>query len=351
MLTEPSNAQPRSNACTHSPTAEQACAPGNDRVWQAALDWHLRLHEQPADAALQADFQAWHAAQPSHAENWRRVQRVWQLTGRLAAGNGRSAPALPAPRPPRMHAARHPRRLLGVGAALAACLLLVLLQLPGWQADYHTAPGERRTLSLSDGSQLTLDGASAITVQLDEQQRQVRVLKGRVYFQVRRDRGRPFQVMAGPASITVTGTAFNVEHTRTRASVAVEHGSVQVDAPASTAAALRTSLGAGDRLLLEQHLGKVQRSRQAPDRMAAWRQGRLIAENQPLAEVLEQLAAQQPGLLLLGDAALGQRRVTGVFDLNQADAALQALLAPLGARVNTYSPWLRVVEAGPEKNN
>ena len=125
MLTEPSNAQPRSNACTHSPTAEQACAPGNDRVWQAALDWHLRLHEQPADAALQADFQAWHAAQPSHAENWRRVQRVWQLTGRLAAGNGRSAPALPAPRPPRMHAARHPRRLLGVGAALAACLLLV----------------------------------------------------------------------------------------------------------------------------------------------------------------------------------------------------------------------------------
>ena len=54
MLTEPSNAQPRSNACTHSPTAEQACAPGNDMVWQAALDWHLRLHEQPADAALQA---------------------------------------------------------------------------------------------------------------------------------------------------------------------------------------------------------------------------------------------------------------------------------------------------------
>lgn len=351
MPTEPTSPQPRANPRVRPLTPGQAPARATDAVWQAALDWHLRLHAQPADAALQAAFQAWHSAQPSHADNWRQVQRVWQLTGLLGASSGRSAPALPAAHQPHERAPRRRRRLLEVSAALTACLLLVLLQLPGWQADYRTAPGERRTLSLSDGSQLTLDGASAITVQLDEQRRQVRVLKGRVYFQVRRDRGRPFQVMAGPATITVTGTAFNVEHTSARASVAVEHGSVQVDAPASTAAALRTTLGAGDRLLLEQRLGKAQRSRQAPGMMAAWRQGRLIADNQPLAEVLEQLAAQQPGLLILGDAALGQRRVTGVFDLNQADAALQALLAPLGARVSTYSPWLRVVEAGAKKNN
>ncbi|MBU1332685.1 MAG: FecR family protein [Gammaproteobacteria bacterium] len=322
----------------------------NDPAWQAALDWHLRLHAQPDDTALQAAFSTWHSAHPAHARAWQRAQRVWQLSGALAPSPRQPIPIVQPSLPPRSRPTRRHKRLLGGAVAMAACLLVVLLQWPTWQADYYSPKGERRTLSLNDGSQLTLDGGSAIKVHLDKTQRQITLLQGRVYFQVSRDAARPFQVMAGTTTITVTGTAFTVDHGDERSSVAVEHGSVQVDDSQTDTRQSKTALGAGDRLELDHHQGKAQLSHQAPGTMAAWRKGLLVADNQPLAQVLEQLAKQLPGLVVLHDQALGQRRVTGVFDLTRPEAALEALITPQGGRIEAYSPWLLVIQSASEKN-
>ena len=69
-----------------------------------------------------------------------------------------------------------------------------------------------------------------------------------------------------------------------------------------------------------------------PDALA-WRQGQMVVSGQPLAEVVQALARYHNGrVLLLNDAAAG-RPVSGVFDVTDADRALDLLAGSLGLRL------------------
>jgi transmembrane sensor len=77
-------------------------------------------------------------------------------------------------------------------------------------ASYQTAVGERSTVSLPDGSLMTLNTASLAQVVYDRSERGVRLLAGQAMFTVAQDRAAPFRVYAGDRVITATGTAFEV---------------------------------------------------------------------------------------------------------------------------------------------
>ena len=82
----------------------------------------------------------------------------------------------------------------------------------------------------------------------------------------------------------------------------------------------------------------------SPSQAAAWRQGQLVADDLPIAEVVAQLKRYVPGLIVLrDDAGLASKRVTGVYDLRHPEAALRAVVQPHGGRVERYSAWVLVV--------
>ncbi|THF66969.1 DUF4880 domain-containing protein [Pseudothauera nasutitermitis] len=314
-----------------------------DPSWQAALDWHLRLQAAPEDAALKRACAAWQAEDARHARAWRRLQRVWRLTGELPATQA-------VPDQPAAPVLRFPRRFQGRravwGGALAACLCLALLPLliDGPGGDFSSPPGQVSELTLEDGSQVTLDGDSALASRFDDTGRRVQLLRGRAYFQVVADQGRPFTVEAGSSRVVVTGTAFNVRWNKRQLEVAVEHGSVEVADPGL---GQRSVLKPGDRLQLDQADGNARRTRQPAAQMGAWRKGLLVANGTPLAELVEALESRQRGVILLDDEQLGRQQVTGVFDLNDPRQALQAMVAPHGGRIKTYGPWLTRISREP----
>lgn len=310
-----------------------------------AVDWLLRLQQAPADEVLRAQFVQWCEADTANAKAYGKAERVWQLTGRLAPATSESWPPATAPVAPHTAQPRpvaRPRRVRRwVAAAIAACLVVALAPslILGWQADYQTASGETRDVTLSDGSVVQLDSHSAIAVDFSGQRRDVRLLVGQAFFKVKPDKSRPFHVRAKAMQITVTGTAFNVDLDRDGMSVAVQNGSVNVqDWQAGRALA---SLVPGQRLSYRG--GQADLATFAPTQAAPWRQGQLIADDLPISEVVEQLRRYVPGLIVLNDAELGAQRVTGVYDLRKPQAALQAILKPSGAKVSRYSPWLFVL--------
>lgn len=61
-----------------------------------------------------------------------------------------------------------------------------------------------------------------------------------------------------------------------------------------------------------------------------------------MAEVVQVLAQYLPGQVVLRDEALGNKRVTGVYDLRKPEAALRAVIRPHGGVVRSYGPWLLV---------
>lgn len=209
-----------------------------------------------------------------------------------------------------------------LAAAVLVLMVVTATQLPWrvWTADQRTLAGEQRVLTLDDGSRVTLAGDSAINLSLSGRQRHITLLRGRVYFQVARDPKRPFVVEAGEARVRVTGTRFEVRRDGgDRVRLTVAEGEV-----IASGGDRRLTLRAGEQVhWLRDRLGD--RHRVDVDRVLAWLEGRLVFRDQPLRDVLRELAPHHPDRLLLLDQGLAERRLSGTFNIGDPDAALSAL--------------------------
>ncbi|MDE1169145.1 MAG: FecR domain-containing protein [Pseudomonas sp.] len=317
------------------PDAEPATA-----LHDIALDWLLRAQQAPADPTLQAALAHWLQTAPEHQAAYRKAERIWHLTGQLPASTTEQwplPPALPV-------AARRERRWPAWAAGLAACLLLALaphLWLQA-QADYQTTLSERRSVDLPDGSRVHLDANSAIVVTFSGNRRNVELLKGQAFFRVAPDASKPFHVLAADLDVTVTGTAFNVDLGPGNESVAVDHGSVRVQQRAD-GKVLSPGLIAGQQLNYDPADRNVVLGQLPVSQIAPWRQHQLIANNARVGDVVRQLERYLPGKVVLRDDALADLRVTGLYDLEQPDAALRAVLQPHGGKVVVFWGYVRVV--------
>ena len=341
--------------------------PGDDRARteDEAAEWLVLLSEDPDDDALRARFESWRAANHLHAEIWARTARAYDLIGGAqprrrghwqAYADGRRAQwqrlpgAQPRPlvrQPGRVAFVRSPQRLVGalVATAMAACLAVALLPdvLLRLAADRVTGTAEVQSLALQDGSTAYLAPQSALGIDYTSGERRIRLLKGDAFFDVARDPAHPFRVVAGDASVTVLGTAFEVRRTESGATVAVQRGHVRVNDPA-TAPLASEGLQAGEWARLDKGM-TIRRGAMPIDEVATWRRGELVTRDRPVAEVIEALRPYYRGVILIRDEAFAERRVSGLYDLHDPVGVLRDLAASHGATVRQISPWVLLVTA------
>src|SRR3982750_3463437 len=131
----------------------------------------------------------------------------------------------------------------GGGAALlrvAAAVLIVVGATLVWQRvetwrggdgarTYATSVGERREVTLRDGTRVLLGPTSRLVVLAAEADDRGVMLAGIAYFNVVHDSAHPFTVKAGAITIQDVGTAFSVENDDSAGTrVAVDSGSVAI---------------------------------------------------------------------------------------------------------------------------
>lgn len=188
-------------------------------------------------------------------------------------------------------------------------------------ARYQTAVGERSTVTLPDGSLMTLNTASLAQVAYDRSERGVRLLAGQAMFTVAHDRAAPFRVYAGDRVITATGTAFEVYLDGDRVRVALLEGSVTV-APRSRSAATPLSAGetlsAGEVLTAAPDTPTRVRSEDV-ERLAGWRGGLVAFDDTPLIEAVREINRYTTKPIVVADAAAGRNRVSGTFRVGEPD--------------------------------
>lgn len=318
----------------------QSADSSDGRAEAEATDWLIALQERPDDGPLRRRFESWRAECAANAAAWAATERfsaLYLLT--VPAHEDLWRPeAMPPP------ARRRPwRPAAGLpGLALAACLALLLLPdlMLRLQADHRTATGETAAITLDDGSTVHMAPDSAVTLALDGAARRVRLLAGEAFFEVAPDAARPFVVAAGDVTATVVGTAFDVRLGTDGTDVAVRQGIVRVDDTATSPPAT-ARLQAGDWIRVA--AGHTRRGHAPPAQVAGWLDGQLIARDRPVAEVVDDLRRYHAGIIVIADSALGRRPVTGVFDLNDPEAALRAVAAAHGAAVHRLSPWMLVL--------
>jgi transmembrane sensor len=304
----------------------------NQNMYDTAARWQLRLESEPLGPDDEAALSAWLAADPRHRLALAEAGIAWHGATQAHPDAGRRAPAA------------RPRRApwaAWAGGALAAPLMLLALSFaPGWWAvlrsDAHTAVGASRIVQLDDGSRAVLDSDSAIAVDFDAGERGIRVLRGAAWFEVQPDPARPFRVQAGDTTATAVGTAYAVDTRGDAVHVVVGHGVVAVE----------TAGGQPVRVVAGEQLRAGATTPQALDARgtaaAAWRDGLISFEGEPLAAAFERLDRYLPQRVLLLDAARANQSVSAVFPLADAALAVDALARSHALRVRRL-PGLIVV--------
>lgn len=313
----------------------------SDLIFTAAMDRLLRLQAAPDDASLRADIADWCKADPAHARAWRRAQETWNAVAEVPPAH---IAEWPVRKPAVARAGRWPRVRLAAatGAAIAACLLLLLMPglLPGLYTDHATRTAELREIALADGSRVSLGPRTSLDVRLDPERRSAVLLDGEAFFEVAADRQRPFVVAAAGVEVAVVGTAFDVRVSRTTVAVAVRNGKVDVRGGKE---ATPVRLAAGERAVVDRATLRVQRDKIEPAEVASWRDGRLFVDGATVADVVDELGRYCPGWIVVADSRLAAQRVTGLFDVNDIDRALAALVQPFDGQVRSVTPLLRIL--------
>jgi transmembrane sensor len=222
------------------------------------------------------------------------------------------------------------RRAAGRWSMAAAAAIAVLALGMFWSFDrmngehYRSGVGELRSIALPDGSLVTLNTQSEIEVSYTEQARTLRLVRGEAFFRVARGHARPFSVEVDDAVVQALGTAFNVYRRADGHVVTVTEGRVAVRMAESSVPA--KVLNAGEQTAVRPRSDVAELDQATLARVMGWTQRQLIFDNTPVREVVEELNRYHRHRLVINDAELGARAVTGTFESGDPDSFVEFLV-------------------------
>ncbi|AEW01204.1 hypothetical protein A4D02_32800 [Niastella koreensis] len=192
----------------------------------------------------------------------------------------------------------------------------------------ETAAGERRSFIFPDGTKLYLNGDSKVEypARFSDSTRNIKIDKGEVYLDVRRDKAHPFVIGTGDIKIRVLGTSFSIRNRpgEKDISVAVRTGKVTFYDSRNNQHQLLLLPGFKG---IYQH--KDQQLLQLPvpiDDVAGWMRNEFMFEDATLLEILQTLHYSY-GLQykLEGSSALSKKRFKATFRNRSVSSMLQLL--------------------------
>ncbi len=315
------------------PAAAQDTQPApEEQALQEAADWLLLLRSNEASAAEHARWQAWLAARPEHARAWHLIESV---THKFS-----SVPSPVAATALTRKSSRRTRRSQWLGLCALVALGAVLWAVVGRgpapvPLELRAATGEQQSYTLADGTRVAVNTASRATAHYDDQQRLVRLHAGELLIETAADAAaapRPFVVETAQGRVEPIGTRFTVRLDELASRVTVLEGRVR----------LRPAHGAGE--AAELRAGEstaftataVEPPQPADAAAAAWIEGLLVADDQPLCSFLAELNRYRSDRLLC-DPRLKTRHISGVYSLHDPQQVLDAVMQTLGLRAERLS--------------
>ncbi len=345
---------------------DASLSPGAALIDEQAHQWFAIMRSDTFSQDDLAAHRAWLDADLRHQKAYRELESLWDMIG-----DYRDQPEVRALRqtalaerepvnesgPPR----RSRRQTLGLSLAVAASLIIAVLVLrlaPGqmtdalWgilqDTDYRTDIGEQRTVKLTDGSKVVLDTQTHIVTDFTEQARRVFLHAGQASFDVAKDANRPFIVITGKGKITALGTFFVVRMNEDRVLVTLIEGRVEVAKVEPSLSAPDTSeqgatsdievlqLEAGQQVaLMEEGISSAQQA--SLEQATGWQKGRLVFDDTPLEDVIDDLNRYSRQKILVGDESIKTIRVTGVFKSGDNDRAIKAFKSYFSLKVTRDS--------------
>jgi len=281
------------------------------RACAEAAEWWVQLQSPEMSRCEREQFVRWLRESAVHVAEMLRIAHVHHALAQFeswanisTAGSAEETVVelpIAIPTEGRKRRGRPHRRMRVVGAIAASLLGIGALTvcLPSLRGKtLETERGERREVTLSDGSLLQLDPQTTLRVKFGEQTRRIVLARGRALFRVEKDPHRPFIVEAEGTTVRAVGTAFAVDHYQPNIIVTVAEGRVLV-APLPPPAPSRANTASRDPggIALSANQQLTLGGKDAPEavrqvdshRELAWTKGRLVLDNVTVAAAIAAL--------------------------------------------------------------
>jgi transmembrane sensor len=292
---------------------------------EEAQQWIIRIDRAKLSADERARLRAWLARDPRHGQLLDEHAKLWHAAGKARAVEP-AAPAMAANNPSWRHRGAAAGVLAASIAAIAVWFVPANTSHDPSQV-LQTAMGQHQRYAMNDGSHIELNTKSRAVVRYEKARREIVLAAGEGWFEVAKDKSRPFTVVAGNTSVRAVGTRFSVHRAENgKVDVVVSEGIVQVTQQTGTAPAMQARLVAGEALAAT--AGKLAVSQVSTEKMAqllAWQQGRVTFDDTPLAAALAEMSRYGATPMTAGDPRAASVKVSGSFATNNVDAFLRAI--------------------------
>ncbi|MBB4845117.1 transmembrane sensor [Paucibacter oligotrophus] len=339
------------------------------QVRQRAAEWLVELQADTADDATRQRWRQWRDAHPDHERAWQRMAAFSERLQGMPAALARNTLAATAKsssdvvRTPRRQAIKTLAVLLFAGGT--AWTLREHTPWPELVADARTGPGERRSLTLSDGTRVELNADTALDIRYSGEERLLRLLRGEILITTAHDDapgnerntvGRPFLVETAHGRIRALGTRFAVRRLEVDANTGAADASLVNVYEGAVAIRPRDVNGQGlpaegaDPVLRAGEAARFTRQAVTPAQAAdpatvAWAQGMIVAQDMPLADFVAELNRQTRRDTETGagrwavDPAVARLKVSGTYPLAEPAKVLDMLQTALPIRAERQRRW------------
>jgi len=323
-----------------------------DRIESQARDWFLLQQERSLSADENALFRHWLGLDQQHQRSYQQLEDVWQGLGEIElAPQWASTPAAQQGFVSRFisDCRASIQKFLPIPVFASASVYAVMLFSLVWLSgviptaektqDFHSEVAQVKELTLNDGTLLTMGADSHIQVTMRSERRLVRLLKGQAFFDVAKDKSRPFYVDAENAGVMVVGTRFEVYKQFDKVKVSVEEGVVKVAPKVNSdfASAAVKTLTAGQQLSSASQVMGVIETIDA-EAVSPWRDGRLVYRDAALADVVFDINRYRKMKIILGTESLKKMKVTTSLSVEQTDSVVSMLEQSLPVVAHQETP-------------
>ncbi len=317
-------------------------------ILDEAAVWIARLDSDQATRHDRLEFARWLDKDPVHQHAFQELSPVWARMSTLGGIKNLIDNEKVVELTRRAHTSQQEEVLQPAAAPAWQILAVLVFMVVGFLAQsqsgheeqvYETELGGYQVVELDDGSIIHLNTDTRVHVKHDSSARTVWIEKGEAYFDVAKDKQRPFRVVSEFGQIAALGTEFLVKVENTGLDVAVFEGLVEVEKKASeqtltefdgTPVAVvkrsRDLLAQGEALNVSNGVSNILPFSSADAESAiSWRQGKLLFEQQPLTVVLREMERYAPVRFLLVDKKMENIVISGSVDSGDAASYINLL--------------------------
>jgi transmembrane sensor len=317
--------------------------PDLDQVEREAVTWVRKLISGDMAPDEVAALKLWRARSPGHEAAFVETKRIWRKVG--AAGRAMFEPhedfmgELDAfGRRRRM---MNRRAMLGGGvAALAVVSAYGVLNPPFglWpslselNADYRTTTGEQRNVTFAGDVAISLNTQTSLAVRAAQGiEDRIELIAGEASFATPARTARSLVVLAANGRTVAESGRFDVRYTasgeRAPVSVTCLEGAVRIERGADVA-----DLRPGQRVRYDL-AGLSQVAAVDPQVASEWRRGIVEFRDTPLVDAIEEINRYRPGRIILMNAGLSRKQLSGRFRIDQMNQVLLQLQRAFSAKL------------------